>query len=76
MLIETLVLGVQTTPDRVIKKSLWMAEQWARKSVWSWSVCFQDTTYDGTPVNYPTGHARITVRYFSTLKEGLVRRIR
>lgn len=72
MLIETLRLGVQTTPNRVVEASLQTAEQWAGKRAKSWTVCFQDTTYDKSPVNFPTGYASIVVRYFSTLREGLV----
>jgi len=73
MLIETVRLGVQTSPNNVVEKSIWMAGQWAKKSARSWTICLQDTTYHGAPVDHPTGYALITVRYFSTQREGLVR---
>lgn len=70
MLLDTLVLGVQTNPDIWQETCTWKCCKWAPKRAVSFTAECVATDYHGNPCMNITGYGRITVKYFSTRKEG------
>jgi len=71
MVVDTLTLGIQTTPNNVLSRAISNARYWAPKRSRSFTICLSHTDYHGHAADQPTGYARSVVRYFSTKKEGL-----